>query len=62
MPDRCQLLTYADVAVRLNVSKRTVQRLKDAGSLPFVTVGGQVRFHPDDVDRYIASRRTFGKI
>ena len=61
MPSHPRLLTYAEVAAILGVSPRTVKRLKNGNDLPFYTIKGQVRFHPDEVERYIASCRTSGR-
>jgi excisionase family DNA binding protein len=43
------LLTTADVAKILAVSKTTVRRLQDSGDLDPVRVGGSVRFRAKDV-------------
>lgn len=47
--------TYADAARRLGVSKRTVERLVAAGSLPSVDVGGVRRIRVADLEGYVAS-------
>ena len=46
------LLTVAEVAVLLAVSKRTVRRLVTRGRLPCVRVGSQVRFSPAILARW----------
>jgi len=51
------LLTVGDAALFMNLSKRTVRRLIAKHGLPVIRVGGSVRIHPTDLDRYIASRR-----
>jgi excisionase family DNA binding protein len=56
-PPADRLLTKQDVAARLNVSTRTVQRLHLSGELKALRVGGSVRFHPDDVDAYVQQLR-----
>lgn len=43
------LLTVRDVAARLQVSTKTVYRLKNEGSLGFVKVRGSLRFREDDL-------------
>lgn len=43
------LLTVRDVAARLQVSTKTVYRLKAQGQLGFVMVGGSLRFREDDL-------------
>lgn len=53
-----QLLTYEQVAERLQCSKKTVQRMVKEGipgktprePFPVVRLGRLVRFHPSDVD------------
>jgi excisionase family DNA binding protein len=40
------LLTVADVARRLRISKATVYRLVAEGKLPHVRVGNSIRFLP----------------
>ncbi len=47
--------TYSDVARRLGVSKRTVERLAAAGTLPSVDVGGVPRIRVADLEAYVAS-------
>lgn len=44
-----QLLTVQNVADLLAVSATTVYRLKRRGELPFVKVGGSLRFRAQDV-------------
>jgi excisionase family DNA binding protein len=53
--DRVQapLLTIKDVAGRLNVHKRTVERIIDQGHLKPIWVRGQRRFEPEAVRAYI---------
>lgn len=53
------LMTPADVAAHLNVSRQTVARLRRSGDLVATRVGNCWRFHPADVAAYInASRRS----
>jgi excisionase family DNA binding protein len=47
--------TYADVARRLNVSKRSIERLVASGVLPVVDVGGSRRIRVEDLEVYVAS-------
>lgn len=53
------LLTLDEAAERLGVSRSTLKRLTAAGEIRTVRVGRRaVRFHADDLDAYIAGRRT----
>jgi len=52
------LLDLDDVAVRLGVSRRSVQRLVADGSLPTVTLGSARRVHVDDLSDFLDSLRS----
>ncbi len=54
------LFTKETLADYLRVSVYTVQRLVQDGSLTAIKVGNQVRFHIDDVDRFLNQCRTGG--
>ena len=54
------LFTKETLADYLRVSVYTVQRLVQDGSLTAIKVGNQVRFHIDDVDRFLDECRTGG--
>ena len=47
--DHPQLVGLRDIADILGVSPRTVLRLIDAGTIPFLRVGVQYRFNPQAV-------------
>ncbi len=52
------MLTVQDVAVMLNVSPCTVYRLKDQLNGPRAyRVGHSLRFKPEDVAKYLESRK-----
>lgn len=51
------LMTWAETAVVLGCSVRTLQRLRASGQIGFTTVGSTVYFTPADVAEYIESRR-----
>lgn len=53
------LLTMAEVAERLRVSQRTVQRLYQNRKLPFVRIGGQVRFPNAALTDWIVSQTIY---
>jgi excisionase family DNA binding protein len=50
-------LTIEDVAEKLQVSRRTVVRLIELGQLTVTRVASRVRIAPEDLHRYLASRR-----
>jgi excisionase family DNA binding protein len=51
------LLTIPDVAALLKVSSVTVRRLQQQRKLPFIKVGGSIRFERNDITSYVAARR-----
>ena len=48
-----QLLSVADLAKTLNVSRRTVETIIAAGKIRPLWIQGQRRFHPDVVTAYL---------
>ncbi len=48
------LLTKRGVAVYLDVSERTVDRLVESRALPAFRIGGHRRFRLDDLERFVA--------
>jgi len=54
----CQLLTIPAVARMLNVGERTVRRMEKARVLKAVRVCRQIRFHPDEIRRFIGKGGT----
>ena len=53
-----RLLTVSEVADILNTSVKTVYRRIKSSTLPVIRDGRSVRIHPEDLDRYIAARRS----
>lgn len=51
-------LTWAEAAVALNMSVRTLQRLKARGEIGSTKLAGKVYFTWADIDTYIASQHT----
>jgi excisionase family DNA binding protein len=51
------LLNIHDVAKILKVSAATIRRLQQGRKIPFVKVGGSVRFTIGDVASYVNARR-----
>lgn len=52
-----ELLTVADVARLLKISVSSVRRLQRRRQLPFVKVGGHVRYTRSDVAEYLTRQR-----
>jgi excisionase family DNA binding protein len=53
------LWSIGDVATRLDVSKRTVEKMIDAGEITPIWVREQRRFEPEVIDAYL--RRNVGE-
>jgi len=51
------LLTIAEVAEMFKISASGVRRLQQARHLPFIKVGGSVRFTRSDIVSYLAKQR-----
>jgi excisionase family DNA binding protein len=51
-----ELLTVAEAAAFLTISKSGIRRLQQARQLPFIKVGGSVRFAKRDLLTYLAKR------
>ena len=52
-----ELLTISEVAVFLKVSVSAVRRLKDQRRIPFIKVGGRIRFAKTDVTSFLERAR-----
>lgn len=52
-----ELLTVSEVAKILKISATSVRRLQSARRIPFVKVGGSVRFVRNDIALYLTQRR-----
>jgi excisionase family DNA binding protein len=52
------LLTKKATAFILGMSEKSLDRRIRAGELPVIRDGRIIRVHPDDLERYIASRRS----
>jgi excisionase family DNA binding protein len=52
-----ELLTLPEAAALLRVSKTSIRRLQRARQLPFIKVGGSVRFYRGDLAAYVAEHR-----
>jgi excisionase family DNA binding protein len=51
------MLTRDATAAYLAVSKRTLDRLVQAGEIPTYRISGHRRFRIEDIERFISSRR-----
>jgi len=52
-----ELLTIPEVAELLKISASGVRRLQQARHIPFIKVGGSVRFSKEDISSYLKTRR-----
>lgn len=52
-----ELLTIQEVAEYLKVSASTVRRLQQGRHVPFIKVGGSVRFTKADIVNYLQKQR-----
>ena len=52
-----ELLTIKDVAELLKVSQTSVRRLQQGRHLPFIKVGGSIRFAKTDIFEYLKKGR-----
>jgi excisionase family DNA binding protein len=52
-----EILTLADVAQLLKVSLTSVRRLQQGRHIPFIKVGGSVRFQKRDLLSYLEKQR-----
>jgi excisionase family DNA binding protein len=52
-----ELLTVADVARLLKISISSVRRLQQRRRLPFIKVGGRIRYARSDVADYLERQR-----
>ena len=54
--DPGDVLTIGELSAYLKISKSTLHKLAQEGSLPGQKVGKHWRFHRDVIDRWLASR------
>jgi len=57
MKAEMELLTIKEVAEFMKVSLSSIRRLQQQRQLPFIKVGGSVRFTKSDIVEYIQKRR-----
>lgn len=56
MTERPALMTVEQVADHLQVSKRTVYELRARNAIPFIRVGGQIRFRQAEIEAWLSDR------
>lgn len=52
------LRTTKQVAEQRQCSEQHVNRLRRAGKLPAIALGGTYRYHPSDLQKYLTAQRT----
>lgn len=52
-----RLLSIGTLADHLDVTERFVRRLVEDNRVPYLKIGKFVRFHPDDINEWIADTR-----
>lgn len=52
-----ELLTAAELANALKISVSSVRRLQEQRSIPFIKIGGRIRFSKADVANYLEQAR-----
>jgi excisionase family DNA binding protein len=55
-----KLLTARDAAKALAVCEKTLWAITDRGEIPVVRIGRSVRYDPQDLSRWIESRKSVG--
>jgi excisionase family DNA binding protein len=55
--DEFQLLTVRDVAKMLRLSESKIRDMQQAGRLPYMKIGGSVRFDQLDMLEYLKQRK-----
>lgn len=48
-----ELLTADEVAAALKVTKKTIYQLKYERKIPYIQVGGILRFRKEDIDKWL---------
>ena len=51
----CEWMDNHDVCRRLRISPRTLQTLRDNGTLAFTKIGNRTYYRPDDVERVVGN-------
>lgn len=56
---RKQWLTSAEAQEYLQISKRTLQHLRDSRAIPFSQHGRKIRYQVDDLDAYLMGQKVY---
>ena len=54
--DKVLLITRQEVAQRINVGLRTIDKMVKHNAIPFIKVGRLVRFCPDRLDNWVQDK------
>lgn len=61
--DNCPaLLTVPELATVLRIGRNTAYRLVDAGSIPSIKIGRQIRIYREDVIRFVSNSSGLAEI
>lgn len=60
MPE--QYLTSEDVMAMLKVSKKTLSNYRNKRMIPFISIGGIIRYKQSDLDDFIAQHQIKGGV
>ena len=53
--ETCEWMDNHEVCRRLRISPRTLQTLRDNGTLAFTKIGNRTYYRPDDVERVVGN-------
>lgn len=51
-----KLLTAQEVADLLSVGKKTIYQLKASGQIPYIKIGGIIRFDREQIEKWLAKK------
>ncbi len=52
-----KLLSEIEASAILNISVRSIRKLRQSGELSYIRIGGSIRYHSIDLDNFIDERR-----
>lgn len=53
-----KLVDISEFSEKLNIKKKTIYDWVHKGLIPYIKLGRLVRFDPDDIDRWLKSKRS----